>query len=95
MNKFWKINLIFATIGIILACNLPSNVTPTPQLTVATVVASTFQAVTAAAQTSAAQATSTPTASPTPTPTATASPTPQVLAVNYANVNLNIPSNFG
>jgi|SRR5271157_828659 len=94
MNKFWKIILIFATIGIILACNLPSNITPTPQLTVATVVASTFQAVTAAAQTSAVQATSTPTASPTTTPTAAASPTPQALAVNYANVNLNIPSNL-
>ena len=93
MNKAWKIFLTFATLVIIVACNLPSTApTATPQLNVATVVASTFQAVTVAAQTSAAQAPSTPTASPTTTPTATASPTPQALAVNYANVNLNIPS---
>ena len=91
MNKPWKIFLTFATLAIIVACNLPSTApTATPQLDVATVVASTFQAVTAAVQTSAAQITSTPTITPTPT----ASPTPQALAVNYTNINLNIPSNL-
>ena len=95
MNALWKIILTFATLAIIVACNLPSTApTPTPQINVATVVASTFQAVTAVAQTSAAQATSTLTATSTATPTVTASPTSQVLAVNYANVNLSIPSNL-
>ncbi len=95
MNTLWKIILTFATLAIIVACNLPSTApTPTPQINVATVVASTFQAVTAVAQTSAAQATSTLTATSTATPTVTASPTPQVLAVNYANVNLSMPSNL-
>jgi len=91
MNKLWKIILTFATLAIIVACNLPSTApTPTGQINVATVVASTFRAVTAIAQTSAAQATSTLTA----IPTATASATPQALAVNYANVNFNIPPNL-
>ncbi|MFZ1043244.1 MAG: hypothetical protein WCA79_00400 [Anaerolineales bacterium] len=91
MNKLWKFVLIFATMVIILACNLPSAApTPTSQPNVATIVAGTLQAATDAAATSAAQITSTPTI----TPTATASPTPQALAVNYANIQLAIPSNL-
>ncbi len=91
MNKLWKFVLIFATMIIILACNLPSAApTPTSQPNVATIVASTLQVVTAAAQTSAAQATSTPTL----TPTVTASPTPQGLPVSYVNINLLVPPNL-
>ena len=91
MNKLWKFVLIFATMVIILACNLPSAApTPTSQPNVATIVAGTLQAATDAAAISAAQITSTPTI----TPTATASPTPQALAVNYANIQLAIPSNL-
>jgi hypothetical protein len=91
MNKLWKFVLVSATMVIILACNLPSAApTPTSQPNVATIVAGTLQAATDAAATSAAQITSTPTI----TPTATASPTPQALAVNYANIQLAIPSNL-
>ena len=67
---------------IILACNMPSAApTPTSQPNVATIVVSTLQAATDAAQTSAAQ-----------TPTIT--PTLQALVVNYANIKLAIPSNL-
>ena len=91
MNKLWKFVLIFSTLIIILACNLPSEApTPTSQPNVATIVANSLQAATDAAGTSAAQITSTPTI----TPTATASPTPQALAVSYGNVQLAIPSNL-
>jgi hypothetical protein len=91
MNKLWKFVLIFATLTIIVACNLPSATpTPTSQPNVATIVANSLQAATDAAGTSAAQITSTPTI----TPTAMASPTPQALAVNYANIQLAIPSNL-
>ena len=79
MNKLWKFVLIFATLTIIVACNLPSAApTPTSQPNVATIVASTLQAATDAAGTSAAQI----------------SPTPQALAVSYGNVQLAIPSNL-
>ena len=54
---------------LISACSLKAA--PTPQLNVATVVASTFQAYTAAAQTSTAQPTPTITATPTATPVPT------------------------
>ncbi len=95
MNKLWKFVLIFATLTMIVACNLPSAApTPTSQPNVATIVAGTLQAATDAAGTSAAQITSTPTLPPTITPTATASSTPQALAVNYANIQLTIPSNL-
>jgi len=94
MNKLWKFVLIFSTLIIILACNLPSAApTPTSQPSVATIVANSLQAATDAAGISAAQITSTSTI-PTITPTATASPTPQVLTVNYANVELTVPSNL-
>jgi hypothetical protein len=91
MNKLWKFVLIFATLIIIVACNLPSAApTPTSQPNVATIVANSLQAATDAAGTSTAQITSIPTI----TPTAAASPTPQALAVNYANIQLAIPSNL-
>ena len=56
MHNFWKVMFVFATVGLILACSIASAPTAAPnQQSVATIVAGTIQAITAAAPTQAPQ----------------------------------------